>query len=180
MQAELRVILEEAAARGDLVMVDTDVLLAATNTARTDHEASRCVFSRAPAEGIHLATCGQVLREYLVVATRPVAVNGLGLGAPDALKNLAWFRKRMVYFEELEAVHRKLVALIESTGVSGKRVHDANIVAVMQLFGIRYLVTNNPEDFSSLPGIDVVAPGEFCNRWTDVDFANAADAGARN
>ena len=149
-----------AMTRGDLAMVDTNVLLAATNTARSDHEASRRFFSRAPGEGIHLATCGQILREYLVVATRPVAVNGLGLSIADALKNLTWFRKRLVYFEEPEAVHLALVALVESAGITGKRVHDANIVAVMQLFGIRYLVTNNPEDFSSLTGIAVVVPEE--------------------
>ncbi len=150
-----------AMTRGELVMVDTNVLLAATNTARTDHESSKRVFSRALEAGIHLATCGQILREYLVVASRPVAVNGLGLGIADALKNLAWFRKRLVYFEEPAAVHYRLVALTESSGITGKRIHDANIVALMQCSGIYHLLTTNPEDFVSFSGIAVLAPGEF-------------------
>jgi len=33
-----------------------------------------------------------VLREYLVVATRPVEVHGLGLAAADALVNVVAFR----------------------------------------------------------------------------------------
>lgn len=147
--------------RGELAMVDTNVLLAATNTARADHDSSRRVFSQALDEGIHLATCGQILREYLVVATRPIAVNGLGLCVADALKNLAWFRKRLVYFEEPETVHRTLVTLVESTGINGKRIHDANIVALMHYSGIRSIVTNNPEDFSPFPGIVPLPPRNF-------------------
>lgn len=38
-----------------------------------------------PASGSVLYTSGQILREYLVVATRPVHHNGLGLARPDAV-----------------------------------------------------------------------------------------------
>src|SRR5262249_22065668 len=48
-----------------------------------------------PNQGIVLAAGTQVLREYLAVATRPVAVNGLGLATADALANVAAFRGRM-------------------------------------------------------------------------------------
>ncbi len=147
--------------RGKLVMVDTNVLLAATNKVRPDHQASKRTFSRALEEGIHLATCGQILREYLVVATRPAEVNGLGMKLSDALKNMIWFRKRLVYIEEPEAVHHRLTALLESAGITGKRIHDANIVALMQHSGIHTLLTNNPGDFSPFHGIETMTPGEF-------------------
>jgi predicted nucleic acid-binding protein len=147
--------------RGELVIADTNVLLSATNTARPDHEASKLVFSTAIDRGVHLATCGQILREYLVVATRPVSVNGLGLALADALKNLTWFRKRMVFFEESEEVHHALVKIVTALDILGKRIHDANIAALMKSSGIRYLVTNNPDDFSGFPGIEVLTPGGF-------------------
>lgn len=144
--------------RGDLIMVDTNVLLSASNKARPDHEASLRVFSRTLEQGIHAAVCGQILREYLVAATRPTEGNGLGMTANEALKNVAWFRSRLVYFEEPEAVHYELCALIEASGVSGKRIHDANIVALMRYAGIKAIITNNADDFRSFGNITVIEP----------------------
>ena len=45
--------------------------------------------------GLHLATSGQVLREYLVVATRPLDANGLGLPVRDATANVSEFLRRI-------------------------------------------------------------------------------------
>jgi predicted nucleic acid-binding protein len=150
-----------ATMRGKLVMVDTNVLLSATNTARLDHLASRRVFSRALDEGIHLCTCGQILREYLVVATRPVPVNGLGLDLDASLRNLSWFRRRLVFFPETEEVHQILISLAGSRGLRGKHLHDGNIAALMSCSGISHLVTNNPEDFTAFPEMMVLAPNEI-------------------
>ncbi len=144
--------------RGDLVMVDTNILLSATNRDRADHEASYQMFAKAIGMGLHLATCGQVLREYLVVATRPVAVNGLGLSLEDSLKNLEWFRKRQVYLEEPESVHQILVKLLKSHQVTGKNIHDMNIVAVMRQNSVRTILTNNAADFSGITEIEILGP----------------------
>jgi hypothetical protein len=69
---------------------------------RMDRQAARlprlgalAVLNDWPNQGTILATTSQVLREYLAVATRPVAVNGLGLGVDDALANVTAFRGRM-------------------------------------------------------------------------------------
>jgi predicted nucleic acid-binding protein len=146
--------------RGELAMVDTNVLLAATNTAHRNHAASRRFFPEALGQGVHLATCGQILREYLVVATRPTVVNGLGLSPDDALHNLAWFRKRMVFFEESELVHHELIKLVTMGGISGKQIHDANIAAIMRCTDIRYLATYNAVDFTGMPGFECFEPGD--------------------
>lgn len=146
--------------RGSLAMLDTNVLLSAVNTLRVEHDTSRFIFSRAYEKAIHLGTCGQILREYLVVATRPIAVNGLGQNITDALKNVSWFRKRLIYFEETEAVHSNLLSIAESRCITGKHIHDANIVAVMYNYGIYYLITSNPKDFSVFPNITTLLPGE--------------------
>jgi predicted nucleic acid-binding protein len=150
-----------ATMRGKLVMVDTNVLLSATNTARPDHSASRRVFSRALDVGIHLCTCGQILREYLVVATRPVSVNGLGLDLDASLRNLSWFRRRLVFFPETEEVHQTLISLAGSKRIRGKHLHDGNIAALMSCSGIDHLVTNNPEDFRIFPEVTVLASGDI-------------------
>ncbi len=147
--------------RGDLVMVDTNILLTATNAQRPGHAAAAGVFRKALDAGVHLATCGQILREYLVVATRPVSGNGLGLSAEDALKNLEWFRKRQVYLEEPESVHRILVGLVQSLQAAGKRIHDLNIAALMKDHRVRVILTENPGDFRDVPGVEALEPEAF-------------------
>jgi predicted nucleic acid-binding protein len=54
------------------VLVDTNVLLSATAPLRPLHRAAIAVLNDWPNQGSILATTTQVLREYLVVATRPV------------------------------------------------------------------------------------------------------------
>lgn len=65
--------------RGELVFVDTNVLLLATNSESGDHVTARRLFPAARDAGCHLAVRGKILREYAVVATRPVTGNGLGM-----------------------------------------------------------------------------------------------------
>ena len=48
-----------------------------------------------PAAGTVLYASGQVLREYMVVATRGLEQNGLGLNREDALADVAEFRSRL-------------------------------------------------------------------------------------
>jgi predicted nucleic acid-binding protein len=40
--------------------------------------------------------------------------------------------------------------------ISGKAIHDANIVATLIEHGIELLTTENPEDFERYPGIGTV------------------------
>jgi predicted nucleic acid-binding protein len=60
------------------VMLDTNVLLAATNESRAEHRDALKVLNEWAAGHIDLCTSGQVLREYLSVATRSAEQNGLG------------------------------------------------------------------------------------------------------
>ena len=82
------------------------------------------------------AASGQVLREYLVVATRPAEVNGLGLSVPDALANVDEFARHLDLYDETVAVSTRLRQLALDHDLRGKRLHDANIVATMSVHGI--------------------------------------------
>src|SRR5690625_4691600 len=59
----------------DRAILDTNVLLAATDEGREEHEAALQILNVWPASGMVLYTSGQLMREYLAVATRPVAGN---------------------------------------------------------------------------------------------------------
>ena len=142
--------------RGETVFLDTNVLLTATDRSRRHHDDARRILELANRSGIHLALSGQVLREYLVVATRPQDANGLGLSAEDALANAAKIRSRAVLCEETAAVTARLESLVRIHNLTGRRIHDANIVATMQAHGVSTLVSDNAGDFEALAGVTLL------------------------
>lgn len=129
------------------VFLDTNVLLSATTPARPLHEAALEVFNGWPERGVRLSTSGQVLREYLVVATRPTEVNGLGLSPKDALFNASSIRERVQILAEGEAILRRLERIVGDRECRGKQIHDAHIVATALAHGVAKLVTENTGDF---------------------------------
>ena len=100
----------------------------------------------------------QVLYEFWVVATRPIASNGLGLSAREAAAELS--RLEMLYplLQDNPAIYpewRRIVALHQ---VLGKSAHDARLVAAMAVHGITHLLTFNAGHFARFPGIVVLEP----------------------
>jgi len=146
---------------GDVLFLDTNVLLTATDESRLQHSAARRAISEANMNGIHFGLSGQILREYLTVATRPIAANGLGLSVGDALENCAQFSKRALFYDETEEVAFRLRELIAVSGMHGKQIHDVNVVATMLTHGLRKLLTANVKDFESFTDIEVVTLDAF-------------------
>ena len=68
---------------GERLFCDTNVLLSAVDRRRALHARALRVLNELPNQGVELCVSGQVLRECLLVSTRPVERNGLGL-------TLAW------------------------------------------------------------------------------------------
>ena len=132
----------------DRVMLDTNVLLAATDEGRAEHHDALKVLNDWAAMHTELCTSGQVLREYLSVATRPRVQNGLGLNTPDALGNVRAIRARSTLLAEDSKVADRLLGLLADVECRGKQVHDANLVATMLVHGIGTVVTMNLEDFA--------------------------------
>lgn len=131
----------------DRAVLDTNVLLAATDQARPEHHDAVATLSTWPASGLTLYTSGQILREYLAVATRPVQSNGLGMAREEALANVRALRTRLNLLAEDVKVSDRLLELLVDVPCVGKRVHDANIVATMLVHGVGTVVTMNLADF---------------------------------
>jgi predicted nucleic acid-binding protein len=130
------------------VMLDTNVLIAATDEGRAEHRDALTVVNDWAAGQTDLCTSGQILREYLAVATRPAETNGLGLNLPDALANVRAIRDRTTLLAEDSKVADRLLGLLADVQCRGKQVHDANLVATMLVHGIGTVVTMNLEDFT--------------------------------
>ena len=141
---------------GEVLFADTNVFLSATDRSRSQHEAARDLLIEAGDGRFQLALSGQVVREYLVVATRPVDANGLGLETQEALRNVQVFTSApFIFCDEPEAVSHRLRDLTAARELTGRRIHDANIAATMLVHGIPRLVTQNTRDFVELKEIEV-------------------------
>ena len=134
---------------GELLFLDTNILLTATDEARQHYQLARDLISEHHRSGLHLGFSGQIIREYMVVATRPLQANGLGLNPNDTIHNVDEFRKRLLFFPETEEVSNELRVLMIKFRLSGARIHDANVVATMSAHGVSKLITDNTGDFST-------------------------------
>ena len=132
----------------DRVVLDTNVLLAATDASRTDHADAMTSLNMWPASGVALYTSGQILREYLAVATRPVDHNGLGLARSAAVANVRTLRQRLRLLVDDGKVADRLSEVLDAINCTGQQAHDANVVATMLVHGIDTVVTSNVDDFA--------------------------------
>ena len=141
---------------GDRVFCDTNVLLSATDRGRALHGRALSVLNELPARGIELCVSGQVLREFLVVSTRPAAANGLGMTLADAVNNVRAVVERTTVLEETRGVAERLRRIIQEVQCMGKEIHDANIAATMLEHGLTVVVTENAKDLRRFADLEVV------------------------
>ena len=60
--------------------------------------------------------------------------------------------------DEPPAAYPNWRQLVSTHGVSGKQVHDARLVGLMQAHGIAHILTPNGPDFVRYPGNVVIDP----------------------
>ena len=142
--------------RGMKVLLDTNVLLEATDEGRKLHDQSLGIFQNAAASGVELFLATQVIREYLVVATRPIANNGLGMDTVAALGNIGQFRRRASLIAETVQAGELFLVWAARFGISGKRLHDLQLLASASAAGMDGLVTANEVDFQETSNIRIL------------------------
>lgn len=143
-------------------LIDTTILGRLANVRDVQHSgAARAVFEL-HRHGEVLHRTPQVLVEFRNVATRPAAVNGLGLSAVDAEALAATYEARFPLLPETPDIYPAWKALVGALAVAGKQVHDARLVAVCHVHAITHVLTFNVAHFARLarfgPGVVVVDP----------------------
>jgi predicted nucleic acid-binding protein len=133
-----------------LVVVDTNILLAATDRSRSNHQAATTFLNT---DERRLALTPQIVREYLAVATRPTDANGLGLPGSRAVANVEQLLEDMELLDETAASTRRLLDLLGHGLAMGKQVHDTNIVAVALSHKAKVVVTDNARHFTRFAGL---------------------------
>jgi predicted nucleic acid-binding protein len=141
-------------------LIDTSVLVRLANTVDVSYPiALRAVVELHRRAGV-LHVTPQNLIEFRNAATRPTAVNGLGLTAAEAKASA--FEVTFPLLTEIPDIYPAWKALVGALGVIGKQVYDARLVAICHVYGISHLLTFNVSHFTRLakigPGIVVVEP----------------------
>lgn len=111
-------------APAELLFIDTNVWLYATDPVSPFHTRALTALDRAQDGGATLVTSPQILREYLAVGTRP----GVIASRPslvDLLANVAEIRLRCRLVEETVAVVDRLATVLGTIPTAYRRVHDA-------------------------------------------------------
>ena len=139
-------------------LVDTNVLLRQFEPAHDHHRAAVAATSRLIEGGEPLHIAAQSITEFWAVATRSPAQNGLGLDIASAASAVAAIERTFEMLLSDEAmVYQHWKRLIVERRVTGRRVFDARLVAVMLAHGIVRLLTFNGADFAGL-GVTVLEP----------------------
>jgi predicted nucleic acid-binding protein len=126
-------------------LVDTNVLLRLAVPADPRHLSARRAVEALEEAGLYVGS--QNFVEFWNVATRPVDNNGLGLKVPIAERVLSQLEQAFSRLPEPAEVYDRWRELVVRFGVSGVKVHDARLVALMLANDIAQILTFNAADF---------------------------------
>jgi predicted nucleic acid-binding protein len=76
----------------------------------------------------------------------------------EVRQEIATLESFLSILEESIDVYAEWKRLVVAHGVSGVQVHDARIVAAMNVYGVTELLTFNVQDFRRFIGIKVTGP----------------------
>ena len=140
------------------VVIDANVLLRFADPTAAQHSTAVVALSALRSQGDALRTIPQSLYEFWVVATRPVANNGLGLSVAECDQALARIETLLPLLSDPPALFAEWRTLVVAHGCRGKAAHDARYVAALRGHGLTHFLTFNVADFTRFPGVTVLDP----------------------
>lgn len=146
--------------------IDTNLFVRSLHVNHPQQQNAKLAISTLLAEGEMVSLFPQNLYELWVVATRPIAQNGLGLDVYQTVKELARLKSTLVLLPDTPPIYSAWEKLVSQHLVLGRNAHDARIAAAMQVHEVTHLLTFNGGDFKRYQHITVVTPDEILNPQT--------------
>lgn len=142
-------------------LVDSNVLLRLLQRNDPHHSTIRKAVRTLLSRGDELCCAPQNIVELWNVSTRPAtARGGFGLTTAETDRRVRLIERVFTVLDETPTVYPEWRRLVVSHSVMGVQVHDARIVAVMNVQAITHVLTLNGADFSRYAGITCVAPDQ--------------------
>ena len=133
------------------VLVDTNVLVRLVQLSGIPDEELASMLGE-----YNVCTTFQNLAEFWSVATRRAVVNGLGLSIEAVSERVEKIRQVFEVLPDEPASLDIWVEICKKYQVSGKRVHDARIVATALANGVTVIATRNHSDFQGFQEVSMV------------------------
>lgn len=138
-------------------LIDTSLLVRQADPRSSARLAALEAFRRLFGKRETLYTFPQNMTEFWAVATRPQAVNGLGLTVAQTEAERVRLEALFSLLPDPPGIYDQWVQLVNQFGVSGKPTHDARIAATMLVHGITHILTFNVQDFRRFAPIGIIA-----------------------
>lgn len=143
-------------------LIDTNILARLANVADAQYALAEGAIRELHRRGESLFLTAQVLIEFRNLATRPKAINGLGVSAAGAEAKATVFESAFPLLPDTPDIFPAWKAIVSTLGIIGKQVHDALLVAVCHVHSITHLLAFNVSHFARMasigPGVAVVDP----------------------
>ena len=130
------------------VLVDTNVLLRRTQPDHPSYTTAVESVARLLATGTPVYFTLQNISEFWNVATRPAVNNGLGLSVAMTLNEVEKIERVLTLLPDSPATYAEWKRLVVQHSVLGSKVHDTKLVAMMNVHGLRRILTFNTSDFA--------------------------------
>ena len=140
------------------VLVDSNILLRSVQPAHPQFPIASAALADLLRRNVDLCVARQNLVEFWVVATRPLANNGLEMNPATVAGEIRELRTVFRLLEGMPGVADTWERLVGKHLVSGKQAHDANLVATMLVHGVTRILTFNGDDFRRYASVEVIAP----------------------
>ena len=139
-------------------LVDTNVLLRALDRQHQLCRVARRAMINLRRHNYNLFLTAQNLIEFWAVATRPVDANGLGMSTQWSAAQLTRIKRFFSILPDTADMFAEWERIVIQQEVSGKKAHDARLVASMKVYDITKILTFNSADFSRFPDITIIEP----------------------
>jgi len=148
-------------------LVDTNVLVRCIDQAHPMHQDAIDALRALLSSSQTLCFTPQNIIEFWNVCTRPIDRNGLGLSPDEAEVASSRLEAFLTLLPDNPSIYPEWRRLVVRHGVSGVQVHDARLVAAMNVYNVKSILTYNGRDFARYRNIrcvhplDLVRPGSI-------------------
>jgi predicted nucleic acid-binding protein len=143
------------------VLVDTNVLLRSAQPSHPLNRQAVHAVSNMIRRGDLVFFCPQNMAEFWNVATRPADKNGLGFSLEEALREVGDIEMLLTLLPDIPAIYATWKEIVRRNEVRGVKVHDARLVAIVNVYAVESILTFNDADFNRYGEITAIHPSSI-------------------
>ena len=136
------------------IFIDTNILVYSSLTNSPYYHIAKDKISEFADSEYELWISRQVIREYIAVITKQLALE-INYSIEEILISTKRFCNQFNIADENNFTSDMLMLLVKQYNITGKNVHDCNIVATMKQYEIKNTLTHNVKDFIRYSNSDI-------------------------